>query len=246
MRYFKSLKLFWLPVFPLLFVVCLLATWIALSNQSFFYGFLYDNTKLENFIELYAPKNIYKPEFSQTSREERIRVFKEIVESVNSNGLGLSEIKFYSIEGESLGKLLREPEVVHLQLVANIVDQLAKVAKCSSVLLLGFLIFVVKLKVRLVTLKEVILSTLALFGATVFILLVIGPLTVFEYLHVQIFPKDHQWFFYYEDSLMTTLMMAPDLFAYFFATWLVLSVFLFLLVNILLIKMYKFFLDNPS
>jgi len=32
-------------------------------------------------------------------------------------------------------------------------------------------------------------------------------------LHVLIFPADHQWFFYYQDSLMSTLMKAPDLFA---------------------------------
>jgi hypothetical protein len=32
-------------------------------------------------------------------------------------------------------------------------------------------------------------------------------------MHILVFPDDHQWFFYYQDSLMSTLMKAPDLFA---------------------------------
>jgi hypothetical protein len=33
-------------------------------------------------------------------------------------------------------------------------------------------------------------------------------------MHVWVFPADHQWFFYYQDSLMSTLMKAPYLFGY--------------------------------
>jgi hypothetical protein len=32
-------------------------------------------------------------------------------------------------------------------------------------------------------------------------------------MHIFVFPDNHQWFFYYQDSLMSTLMKAPDLFA---------------------------------
>jgi hypothetical protein len=32
-------------------------------------------------------------------------------------------------------------------------------------------------------------------------------------LHTVVFPADHQWFFYYKDSLMASLMKAPDIFA---------------------------------
>lgn len=41
----------------------------------------------------------------------------------------------------------------------------------------------------------------------------IGPTRVFYTLHEWVFPSDHQWMFSYQESLMTTLMKAPDLFA---------------------------------
>jgi hypothetical protein len=41
----------------------------------------------------------------------------------------------------------------------------------------------------------------------------LGAKKVFYQLHVWIFPEGHQWFFYYQESLMSTLMKAPDLFA---------------------------------
>lgn len=46
------------------------------------------------------------------------------------------------------------------------------------------------------------------------LLAVFGFETVFYQLHIWLFPADHQWFFYYEDSLMSTMMQAPVLFAY--------------------------------
>ena len=35
---------------------------------------------------------------------------------------------------------------------------------------------------------------------------------MFYQVHVGICPAEHQWFFYYQESLMTTLMHAPQLF----------------------------------
>ncbi|MFN2223885.1 MAG: DUF1461 domain-containing protein, partial [Candidatus Promineifilaceae bacterium] len=40
-------------------------------------------------------------------------------------------------------------------------------------------------------------------------------------------PPGHQWFFYYQDSLMTTMMKAPVLFAGIAAEWLVLTIAVF-------------------
>jgi hypothetical protein len=40
-----------------------------------------------------------------------------------------------------------------------------------------------------------------------------GAKAIFYQMHILVFPDDHQWFFYYQDSLMSTLMKAPDLFA---------------------------------
>ncbi len=48
-----------------------------------------------------------------------------------------------------------------------------------------------------------VVITLSLWGFT----------SLFYYLHTVIFPADHQWFFYYKDSLMATIMKAPDIFS---------------------------------
>jgi len=40
----------------------------------------------------------------------------------------------------------------------------------------------------------------------------VGEGGLFAWLHEQVFPPGHQWFFYYQESLMTTLMKAPHLF----------------------------------
>jgi uncharacterized membrane protein len=45
-------------------------------------------------------------------------------------------------------------------------------------------------------------------------LLTVGFREVFYAFHEAIFPPDHQWFFYYQDSLMSTMMKAPFLFGY--------------------------------
>ena len=58
-----------------------------------------------------------------------------------------------------------------------------------------------------------------LVSVMIFCLLVVAVLclwgftSVFYYLHTVIFPADHQWFFYYQDSLMATIMKAPDIFS---------------------------------
>jgi hypothetical protein len=63
-------------------------------------------------------------------------------------------------------------------------------------------------------------------AALIAAVLIIGSKKVFYYLHTWIFPPEHPWFFYYQDSLMTTLMKAPDLFgliaALLLALWLLL------------------------
>ncbi len=42
--------------------------------------------------------------------------------------------------------------------------------------------------------------------------MLIGPTKVFYWGHEVVFPENNQWFFYYEDSLMSTMMKAPALF----------------------------------
>jgi hypothetical protein len=70
----------------------------------------------------------------------------------------------------------------------------------------------------------------AVLAVAVIAVLLIGPKTVFYTLHTWVFPAGHAWFFYYQDSLMTTLMQAPNLFAGIAAEVLLLTVTLFALL----------------
>jgi len=60
--------------------------------------------------------------------------------------------------------------------------------------------------------KYHIAGVLILLGI-ILLIFAIGAETVFYTAHVWVFPNDHQWFFYYDESLMTMLMKAPVLFA---------------------------------
>jgi len=75
--------------------------------------------------------------------------------------------------------------------------------------------------------KKMLVYFAAVTLCAIAVILAIGAKTVFYKLHTWIFPPGHQWFFYYQDSLMTTLMKAPVLFAGIAAEWLVLTIALF-------------------
>ena len=49
-------------------------------------------------------------------------------------------------------------------------------------------------------------------GSLSALLVIVGPKKLFYAFHIWVFPVEHQWFFYWEQSLMSTLMKAPDLF----------------------------------
>ena len=52
-------------------------------------------------------------------------------------------------------------------------------------------------------------------GAVLFISIIVflvGPTKIFYLGHELVFPDNHQWFFYYQESLMSTIMKAPALF----------------------------------
>jgi len=71
---------------------------------------------------------------------------------------------------------------------------------------------------------------------TLVVFMVWGAKAIFYQLHIMIFPTDHQWFFYYQDSLMSTLMKAPDLFAGIAMQILGLSVVIFIVVGLVFKK----------
>ncbi len=196
----------------------------------FFYGVWHD-VQIKECIEKFGPKNRYKPGFQDTTRTQRIELFHEINMAVHRGGKGLEDISYQSPSSGGQQRLLREPEVVHLQDVANLLSVLLPLA---LIVVFDFPFLVIFYYRKFGTLPSIKYQSLGLLGLLVVLgglLILIGPEKVFNTLHVWIFPKDHQWFFYYQDSLMSTMMYAPKLFGWIALTWALIASALFLGVN---------------
>jgi hypothetical protein len=204
-------------VFSLLllaFILSLYGSWMVNAQLGYGYSWLYAFYETEQHISRYAPQNKYRSGFEATTVEVHKKVFQEIVESVHDNGVGLEAIN-YEYQGQSV-PLLHDAERIHLQDVANLINSIHYIAWiCGGLFIIGLIVEYrhrQKQKTRASSLGILsVFSLLVLLITAVF--LVLGAKAVFYQLHILIFPADHQWFFYYQDSLMSTLMKAPDLFA---------------------------------
>ncbi len=193
----------------------LAALWIAwrmLAAVDFLYPVFYDAIDIAGHIETFAPQNRYKADFGTTTREERLRLFSEIVDAIHASGAGLADLRYHRPEGEVIDTLLREPEVGHLQDVANLVDRIAPVGWLAVAWTTIHLLLIRLFGWRVPSLMRLLGASLLAVLAGVAVVLLIGPRRVFYWFHEWVFPPDHPWFFYYQDSLMSTMMKAPDLF----------------------------------
>jgi len=209
----KSQKAILWPLYALtLFISTSLIAWHVLAQLDFAYPQAYKLLEIDKHISRFAPQNRYRKQFELTSQEERFQLFSEIVTGIQNNGKGLVTIT-YSHAGKR-STLLRKAEVIHLQRVATLVDRFYWVGMASIVLSIILFLLIRQIKSPLPKPRQVIAGTffLALSGIATFI--IIGPRKLFQWFHTQLFPEGDQWFFYYQDSLMTTLMKAPDLFGF--------------------------------
>ena len=218
MRHWGYLLLW--PVFVIShLLLSFLLAWHLLAQVSFGYGLAYTFLDIQQHIETYGPDNRYKQGFGQTSPEEHKALFAAITESVQNSGQGLRDIKYERPDG-SPSRLLREPEVVHLEDVALLVDAFYWAGAGAGALgaLVGWIAYRQRLRPPR---PSRVLTALALVPAGCgAILALLGPVEVFYGLHDLVFPPEHEWFFYYEDSLMSTMMIAPYLFGVIGAFWL--------------------------
>lgn len=209
----KSLTATLWPIYALtLFISATLIAWHLLAQLDFAYPQAYELLEIDEHISRFAPQNHYRSQFELTSQEEHFQLFSKIITGIQNNGKGLATIT-YSHAGKS-STLLREAEVVHLQAVANLVDRFYWLGKASIIVSIILFVLIRQIKPQLPKFKQVMASIffLALSGIVTFI--IVGPRKLFQWLHTQLFPEGDQWFFYYQDSLMTTLMKAPDLFGF--------------------------------
>lgn len=216
--YFYCSALFFSIFFSALWI-----TWWPLTFYDYGYSIAYELLSIDQTIDQYGPLNRYRQHFEKTSRDEHERLFKEIVISVNKQGEGLEAITYHDQSGQPITTLLRQPEIIHLIDVSTLVSDWTKWG-----------VFFLPLSILLGLNRKRLCSTtlspakLAATAAAWFILclaltFLFGPTTVFYFFHEQWFPSEHQWFFYYQESLMTTLMKAPDLFGWIGCLWTILS-----------------------
>lgn len=204
---------FWPAFFFSHFIATTLLAWHLLAQVHFVYPLGYQLLGLESHIAEYAPMNRYKDNFEQVSKEDHWRLFGEISDAVQNNGKGLEDIQYPLKNGQSIA-LMHKAEIIHLQDVANLINVFYLVGIICGVTWLCLLGTAKLIKLTPPSLSKVSLGFVGAILSTSVLILFIGAKKVFYWLHIQIFPDNHQWFFYYQDSLMTTLMKAPDIFAF--------------------------------
>ncbi|MDP2504303.1 MULTISPECIES: DUF1461 domain-containing protein [unclassified Oceanobacter] len=205
MKYIQQVGWFFVLVSALLLALSL--SWFGQAAAHYGFDYWYEFYDIDNHIERYGPQNRYIRGLDSLDKAEHVRLFNAISEAVHDHGEGLQAITF-AYRGKTR-VLLRKPEVVHLQDVANLIDVLRLASGVFALVAIGGTWWLRRQRPRW-GVQGALLG--GLLGLTLVSVLLIGPKQVFYHLHKMIFPPDHAWFFYYQDSLMATLMKAPDLF----------------------------------
>jgi hypothetical protein len=214
-------------------IIALQLSWYVLGQMNFSYGFWHDNTSIPWAIQTYGATNRQGHlGFEKTTKPERERVFAEIAKSIRSSGQGLANIH-YKIEGEADKVLLTEDEVLHLQDVANLIDLAPFAVVPAWVVFLSVLFYSLKQNKPMPRVVYQLISLAVVSAVTGVILAVVGPKAAFTQMHVWVFPANHKWFFYYQDSLMSTMMHAPVLFAGIAAQWAVFASIFFVVLQLI-------------
>ena len=227
MKIFVNIRMFTLLLCG--FLLALYFSWMANASVGYGYSWLYHWMNIDQHIEYFGPQNRYRQGFEYIGAQGHIQVFDAIVESVHSQGRGLAEITYLN-EGVNT-PLLHQAEIVHLQDVANLIDSIHYLAFLLA-LVFFVAVFIGNRYLQNTGLKAEVKGVTAIFVSVLavltFIVFAVGPKEVFYQMHIWVFPDNHQWFFYYQDSLMSTMMKAPDLFAGIAVQILVLAVLLFM------------------
>ena len=191
-------------------VLALGVTWALYAQADYGYAFWYNALDIDRHIEQYGPLNRYqRPDLEALDAERHIELFHEIRVAVHDGGRGLASIDYPDRLGTSV-TLLRPAEVQHLRDVAHLIDGGRWALAVAFLAWLPLAAWVGRRPPPDWRRRAVVAVTPLL--AMVVWLLVSGPEAVFYQFHIWLFPADHEWFFYWQDSLMSTLMKAPVLF----------------------------------
>jgi len=213
----------WVGFFAALVVASLSAGWGLLAARGFGYRTLYSVLHIDETINQYGPLNKVRPDFQRTNLDERQRLFVAIVQGVHQHGDGLDTLVYRAADGTVIGSLLTPAEILHLQDVARLVAILRPVGWAALVLVISGSVWLRRGSILLPGKKVVISSALLVVGIAGLLSLV-GAEAVFYQLHRGLFPPNHQWFFYYEESLMSMMMQAPNLFGAIALVWVLVAI----------------------
>jgi hypothetical protein len=224
----------------------LLLAWLLLARLNFLYPVWYQVLAIEEHIALYAPQNRHgKTDFVETTPAEHRRLFAAIVQAIQGRGEPLTDIVYRDAAGRELGRFLQADEVGHLEDVRRLVALLTKSGTLLALAggLLALLIWWRQLP--LPPPGRVGLALLGLLLAGGALLALAGPQQVFDRLHEWVFPPEHPWFFYYQDSLMTTTLKAPQIFAAIAGLWTLAGVVSYLLIYAVLRRLLPAGVPGP-
>lgn len=214
------------------FAAALLIAWKLVHVANYNYSFWYDQLDIDQHISKFAPQNRHgKLGFENTSRDERTELFRSIGVAINNGGEGLRTLEYRSDPAAAPILLLTDAEATHLEDVANLVDLLVPIGWAALGLLVVLIIVALFTRIPLPGFKASLLTLLITALLLAFTIVVVGPRDVFRALHEFVFPAENQWFFYYQDSLMTTLMKAPDIFAAISAVWAIVAIVVYVLIT---------------
>ncbi|PLX65916.1 MAG: hypothetical protein C0603_13150 [Denitrovibrio sp.] len=187
------------------------AGWFASYSNYFFFPVIYELEDIRGNVFEYAPKNTAgKEDFVFVSSGAHLKIFGEMLRGVNNEGEGLDEITYRSNNVRK--KFLTSNELTHLQDVADMITMLKSFMKLILVLLVSVVGTMVVGRVYPFNLSRVLWSMGAFIAGLGLLINKYGFVKIFYFMHDATFPKNHEWFFYYEDSLMSTLLKAPDSF----------------------------------
>lgn len=233
-------NILWLFCCISLLVFSLGLSWQLNKSADFFYSFWYQQLNIEQTIASYVPDNTFdKKDYADTSTEQHIDNFSEIVTEIHNNGEHLAQLTYVN-KKQQVKTLLTTAEVVHLEDVSHLIQKLTlvSVGNFCILLFLSWVIYQKKLGLpkRKDQLLAVVLPSLLLF----ILFIVFGFTELFYYLHTVIFPDNHQWFFYYQESLMSSLMKAPDLFAGIAVTLTVSALIIYVIIyRLFILKIFR-------
>lgn len=212
-KHFPSLVIYSLYSLSTL-ILAFTLSWYVLAKVDFLYPVWHDIGGIGEGIEKYGPRNKFKPGFGDTTKADRSRVFAEINQAVHQDGQGLKDISYETPSSRGVQKLLHHDEIVHLKDVAKLINTLEFFVWLNLFAWLGFIAWFTGRSKFLPSFQMQLKSIAAVFMICGVVLIVFGPKDVFNQLHIWIFPKEHKWFFFYQESLMSTLMLAPRLFGW--------------------------------